>query len=432
MALHGLGSNDTIYRITTAYTNQCTGPDPTQALQDLEDDVQEHLDTIWRQMSKIDSIGRAEVIEACGDAENFTAMLTGARNLAKILTAIRRSISNTRESLHCSVINPIYVQASHEALCTETLNAAVYGFIMFLIVAICTMIMITLRASWLRHIPEEKVYHDEDEVAENMILDEHEEYLAYISRYKHEWQEYGGFENDASVNNSDGDSADDEVSAEDLSMYSNDAMRPENKCSYDGSEERSNVSEIDLSSLDGGTNIPKSYGKTTVNDGSDDIIALRPTSGPGADDVNTVREGNISIPPLLPPPQRNPQYSEEEPSFANFSDIPKTKSSSDKSYGTSSSASLVAISLSLPHKTTEPTSNVGKHKMEAGDVNPEQLETFSSGRQLPSSFRRDLEPADSDNFDLAADFHICSHDQSNDEVEVRLSDRPTRQDPLTP
>jgi len=56
------------------------------------------------------------------------------------------------------------------------------------------MVMISLRAAWLQVISKEKVYHDEMDIAENMILDEHEEYLAYISRYKHEWEEYRGFD----------------------------------------------------------------------------------------------------------------------------------------------------------------------------------------------------------------------------------------------
>jgi hypothetical protein len=56
------------------------------------------------------------------------------------------------------------------------------------------MVIMSLRASWLQNVQEEKVYHDESEMAENMILDEHEEYLAYISKYKHEWQEYRGFD----------------------------------------------------------------------------------------------------------------------------------------------------------------------------------------------------------------------------------------------
>jgi hypothetical protein len=251
LSLHQLGYNDTIYQLTSAYTNQCKGPDPTQTLHDLEEDVQEHLDTIWRQMSKIDSIGRAQLIDKCGDGDAFTAMLTGARNLAKLLTAIRRSLSSMSRSLQCDHINPIYVVAAHETLCTKTLDASAYGFVMFLITAICSMVMITLRASWLRHIQEEKVYHDEDEVAENMILDEHEEYLAYISRYKHEWQEYDGIKNNASMN-SDADYHDEVPNDE--SVFSNDE-RAGNNCSYDGSEERSDLSEIKLHRSVAGINI---------------------------------------------------------------------------------------------------------------------------------------------------------------------------------
>jgi hypothetical protein len=69
---------------------------------------------------------------------------------------------------------------------------------MFFILSISTMIMITLRTSWLKSTgDEEKVYQDENEIAENMIVNEHEEYLAYISKYNHEWQEYNGFEHHA-------------------------------------------------------------------------------------------------------------------------------------------------------------------------------------------------------------------------------------------
>lgn len=77
------------------------------------------------------------------------------------------------------------------------------------------MVLISLRASWRHRIAEEKIYHDENEVAENMILDEHEEYLRYISRYKHEWQEYNGF-GSASMRKSTSFSASEEDGSEDI------------------------------------------------------------------------------------------------------------------------------------------------------------------------------------------------------------------------
>jgi hypothetical protein len=71
--------------------------------------------------------------------------------------------------------------------------ASSWAFVLFLSVGVVTMAMVSIRASWIQNIQEGKIYH-EDEVAENMMLDEHEEYLAYISRYKHEWQEYEGID----------------------------------------------------------------------------------------------------------------------------------------------------------------------------------------------------------------------------------------------
>lgn len=211
MSLQQLDQNSTLYQLVNGYTNKCRGQDPTQQIQDVEEEIQGQIDTIWRQMSKLDSLGRDDVMKLCGGkTEAFTNLVSGARNLARLLTGIRRSLDGMEQSLKCTTINPIYVQTAHQVVCTETLTSSVYGFIFFLILSLCVMGMISLRSSWLHHIQEEKVYHDEDDIAENMFLDEHEEYLAYISRYKHEWQEYGGFENEASAIGSPDDCYQDE------------------------------------------------------------------------------------------------------------------------------------------------------------------------------------------------------------------------------
>ena len=144
-------------------------------------------------MSRIDSIGRTEILETCGGTE-LEGLLVDARTLAKLLTTIRRSLLSASTSISCPRINPLYISLVHDAICTDTAAASARGFILFVILGICLMVMISLRAAWLQVISKEKVYHDEMDIAENMILDEHEEYLAYISRYKHEWEEYRGFD----------------------------------------------------------------------------------------------------------------------------------------------------------------------------------------------------------------------------------------------
>ncbi|KAL3935580.1 MAG: hypothetical protein SGARI_002916, partial [Bacillariaceae sp.] len=255
LSLHTFEANSTAFQLISAYTNQCAGPDPTQQIDDLEQQVQGHIDNIWRQMSQIDSLGRAQVIAKCGAEGTFSDMLSGARNLAKLLTAIRRSLSSAERSLKCNMINPIYAEAAHVTVCTSALKSTVNGFILFLVVSICIMVMISLRASWLRHIQEEKIYHDEDEVAENMILDEHEEYLAYISKYKHEWQEYEGFEEDG---------ADDDYE-EDESYYDDDDENNE----YGGFDESSDISGIESRSANYSHDPPTtSYGYDNTVDGA--------------------------------------------------------------------------------------------------------------------------------------------------------------------
>lgn len=132
-------------------------------------------------------------MKQCGSNE-LENLLIIAREVANFLTEIRRSLESTSSALACPTINPVYAAAVHDTVCTDAVGAVAALFVMSVIIAVSIMGMLSLRASWLQNIEEEKVYHDESEVAENMILDEHEEYLAYISKYNHEWQEYRGFE----------------------------------------------------------------------------------------------------------------------------------------------------------------------------------------------------------------------------------------------
>ncbi|KAG7349167.1 hypothetical protein IV203_011764 [Nitzschia inconspicua] len=304
-----LSANDTTFQLVSAYTNQCQGPDPGEQIDTLVQEIQGHIDNIWRQMSLIDSLGRSTVIAKCGDEETFTSMLSAARNLARLLTAIRRSLSIAERSLKCDKINPIYVEAAHQAICTNALTGTVNGFILFLIVSTCVMVMISLRASWLRHIEEEKVYHDEDEVVENMILDEHEEYLAYISKYKHEWQEYEGFDKDGAVGSEgDDDYMDDEAEYDDVDSYV--------------FEESSDVSGLDICSSNFGADPPTtSYGYDSAVEGvtyiSDEISFHSLSVERSEDDRRCVLPEKFQTSKSLllhPPPPKNPEHRSVTPS----------------------------------------------------------------------------------------------------------------------
>ena len=187
--------NGTVGQFVSAYTSGCTGDKPTAELHTLEEELQEIVDFIWQHLSNIDSQGREGLLEACGDG-SMSVFLAASRDMAKLLTAVRKSVGSIQSSLECDRVGNIYVEAVHESLCTDIAAASAWGFILFAAVGILTMCIVSVRASWRHKVCDEKIY-DEDDVAENMIVDEHEEYLEYISRFKHEWQDYGGIEDPA-------------------------------------------------------------------------------------------------------------------------------------------------------------------------------------------------------------------------------------------
>jgi hypothetical protein len=185
---------DSILRkFISAYSLGCQGNDPATTLSELQSEVHAIVETIWQYLLAVDSAGRSSLEGICGEGNQITPFLAGFRDLAKQLTSVSRALESASASLSCSRIHEIYDDAINQSLCNDVASASALGFLIFFVIGITTMTMITLRASWFHEIDEDKIY-DESEVAENMIVDEHEEYLAYISKYKQEWEEYGGFE----------------------------------------------------------------------------------------------------------------------------------------------------------------------------------------------------------------------------------------------
>jgi hypothetical protein len=188
----GVNANSIVFEFVTAYSRGCKGDDPTAIFDDLKSELQTVVEYLWRNLTAVDSVGVSEITEMCG-GDQLDGFLTSARDLARHLTTIRKAMESADLALDCDRMNPVYVDALHGSMCTDVASASAWGFVLFFAIGLSTMSMITLRASWRHQIGEDKIY-DESDVADNMILDEHEEYLAYISKYKHEWQEYKGIE----------------------------------------------------------------------------------------------------------------------------------------------------------------------------------------------------------------------------------------------
>lgn len=173
-----------------AYTMSCSGSDPTDVV------VYSHgmnttaiTETIWEYLIVVDSIGRNELNAICDGDNTINVFLQRFQELAQHLEIVSRSLESVSLSLSCPRINELYDKAVNQSLCMQSADSLAFGFILFLIMGITTMVLISLRASWGQVIADDKIY-EEHEVAENMIVNEHEEYLLYISRYKHEWEDY--------------------------------------------------------------------------------------------------------------------------------------------------------------------------------------------------------------------------------------------------
>jgi hypothetical protein len=254
-------------------------------------------------------------METCGSTELEGLLLT-ARNLAKILTSIRRSLDSTSTSLSCPRIYPLYAAAAHDAVCTEAASAVASGFFMFLVLGLSLMTMMSLRASWYQNIKAEKVYLDESEVAENMIVDEHEEYLAYISKYKHEWQEYCGF--DEKVDEPAGTGEEGSFSDHsDGSSYLDDEYRSDAEGyngSMEGSDDGSEVSDAGGYQV---TVVPIGSTKYLAQmDGTDSSVDISLPNFEAQESIasTSMDEEDLSrVPPPPPPPPGNPEYRRKDP-----------------------------------------------------------------------------------------------------------------------
>jgi hypothetical protein len=169
----------------------CHGSGKIYYIVKLRREIQRIQNFIWNSLSQVDSVGQQNLIDYCGADHRLVELLNASRNLTKILYSAQRAIKKANETLLCENTFPIYDTAVNELICKDTVGALAWGFVLFFTIGVASMGIISLRASWSYKVAEDKIF-DDSEVAENVILDEHEEYLHYISAYKHEWEEYRG------------------------------------------------------------------------------------------------------------------------------------------------------------------------------------------------------------------------------------------------
>jgi len=188
---HGIDADSRSGEAVSAYVSGCHDYDPIEDAAEIEGNLTGAVLSIWEHLAKIDTAGRQELYELCGEGNQVSEFLTQLRDLAKQLTMTARGLNSVRESMNCYRVSHLYDESINENLCGSLSEAACAAFVILFAMSVFCLILVSLRSSWYQVIDDDKIY-DESEVAENMMVDEHEEYLAYISKYRHEWEEYGG------------------------------------------------------------------------------------------------------------------------------------------------------------------------------------------------------------------------------------------------
>ena len=176
-----------IYGYLSDYVTTCGENDPALVINALKQDIENVTDELWAAVGKVDVVGQLNIDSYCKGGNQLDAFIEGSRELALLLSTSLSSISRVTAYLECEKIHDLYASAVNGSLCSDAVDAAAWSLLFFFILGVSSMIMVTLRASWKQRVEDEKIY-DESEVAENMFVDEHEEYLAYISKYKQEWE----------------------------------------------------------------------------------------------------------------------------------------------------------------------------------------------------------------------------------------------------
>lgn len=191
---NGHARDDIIFQSVSEYIGGChSDGDPIiNSMMTIKNDIVDATSYIRQFLSTVDSIGQTNIDDFCGKNHSLDRLRIMGQYQVNYLTEIDEALNSTLTSVSCDRLNQLYLK-TFSTVCTDAVDAAAWGFIFFLLIGSCTMTIVSLRATWYHQIKEDKIY-DESEVAVNMIVDEHEEYLRYISKYKHEWEEYQGLD----------------------------------------------------------------------------------------------------------------------------------------------------------------------------------------------------------------------------------------------
>jgi len=143
------------YERLSSYVTGCGGRDGARDTEDPLAEViviqlllQEALGTVEKQISFATDVLGLELIQTMCGGESVELFFNNLLQVNQQLQNVNKAIQQAYNALNCPRINTLYVDAVHNALCTDFATANTNGLLLLIVLSFCGMILITLRASW--------------------------------------------------------------------------------------------------------------------------------------------------------------------------------------------------------------------------------------------------------------------------------------------
>mmetsp|Transcript_31160 Transcript_31160/g.36348 ORF Transcript_31160/g.36348 Transcript_31160/m.36348 type:complete len:578 (+) Transcript_31160:189-1922(+) len=137
------------YDASTYWFAGCQSDDPFVELGVYSDLLNNSLASIELFENMMENVTIAELETICGVVGDFDYIIEYFGRLDETFRMISKTTEEAADTFSCESINPLYIDAVHDNICTAIPESTVWAFSSLLIVSFFGMMMITFRSAWL-------------------------------------------------------------------------------------------------------------------------------------------------------------------------------------------------------------------------------------------------------------------------------------------
>ena len=126
----------------------CQGDDPLYMMRALEGSLNGVLGMIDYHLEDLLTDKYRHLDEACGPDNKLDSFFASVSQLSYYLRNAYNAVLDTHAAVDCSHVHGIYTDIFHDAMCSEFAGAVSYGYVLVLVVAISSLLVLTFRSAW--------------------------------------------------------------------------------------------------------------------------------------------------------------------------------------------------------------------------------------------------------------------------------------------